>query len=237
MSPRSHRLLKGKASLIALVVALVIGYLSGLEPRELLQIFTENSRNFSTSDSSDTPAQSDQRKNDSSRQPGTALNGYTRLENCSLVPWGGNDGDSFKVRHAGKTTVFRLYFVDTPESNFRFPDRVGHQARYFKTSREKVVAVGKQAKKFTTSLLAEDNFTVFTRWESVMGSKRMHAFVRTSDGKFLCEDLVARGLARIYTMPADLPDGTSRKIYKQHLKKIEATARQQRLGGWRSHRH
>ena len=163
-------------------------------------------------------------------------NGYTRLRDCRLASWGGNDGDSFKIRHADGEHVFRLYFVDTPEKSMRFPDRVGYQARYFGISPKDAVRVGAMAKEFTTDLLRRRGFVVWTKWEPVMKSDRMHAFVVfTGDdgsGTYLCEELVGRGLARIYTLPADLPDGRSKGKFKSHLKEVESRARREKRGAW-----
>ena len=39
------------------------------------------------------------------------------LENCQLVPNAANDGDSFHVNANGKQYMFRLYFVDAPETD------------------------------------------------------------------------------------------------------------------------
>ena len=39
------------------------------------------------------------------------------LNNCRLIVNPANDGDSFHVEHQGREHIFRLYFVDTPETN------------------------------------------------------------------------------------------------------------------------
>lgn len=50
---------------------------------------------------------------------------WQKLEGCQLIQNEWNDGDSFHVRTAeGTEFIFRLYFVDTPETDSRFPDRV-----------------------------------------------------------------------------------------------------------------
>ena len=97
--------------------------------------------------------------------------------------------------------------------------------------------MGAEAKQFTLDLLESKPFVILTRWESVMKSYRFHAFVlvESSPGKYeyLSEILVRNGLARIYTMPADLPDGTKKERFKDHLKSVEAEARTARRGAWR----
>lgn len=52
--------------------------------------------------------------------------------------------------------------------------------------------------------------------------------------RWLHELLVERGLARILTKPADLPDGTPAAKQKQHLKSLESAARRAGRGAWGS---
>lgn len=44
-----------------------------------------------------------------------------------------NDGDSFHISVAGKEYIFRLYFVDAPETTAEFRDRVEEQANYLES--------------------------------------------------------------------------------------------------------
>ena len=44
--------------------------------------------------------------------------------------------------------VFRLYFVDAPESDNRFPERNAEQAAYFGITPEQSVEAGREAKDF-----------------------------------------------------------------------------------------
>jgi len=41
---------------------------------------------------------------------------FQRLDNCRLIADAYNDGDSFHVKADGKEWIFRLYFVDAPET-------------------------------------------------------------------------------------------------------------------------
>lgn len=63
--------------------------------------------------------------------PDPAAEPWKTLQNCRLVAHDSNDGDSFHVQHAGKEFIFRLDYVDAPETDADFPDRVAEQARYF----------------------------------------------------------------------------------------------------------
>ena len=164
-----------------------------------------------------------------------AAAGWTRLENPRLVEWGGNDGDSFRIRHAGGQETYRLYFVDTPEKSRTFPDRLEHQSRYFDNLPvEAVIAAGEKARDFTLALLRSEPFEVWTRGERVMDSDRLHAMVRLPGrgNRWLDEDLVMAGLARIYTLPADLPDGTPKQEHLRSLKERESRARKEARGAW-----
>ncbi len=42
---------------------------------------------------------------------------WITLENCRLVPNPANDGDNFHASVNGKEYIFRLYFVDAPETD------------------------------------------------------------------------------------------------------------------------
>ncbi|HUF62366.1 MAG TPA: hypothetical protein VMN36_09855 [Verrucomicrobiales bacterium] len=163
---------------------------------------------------------------------------YQLLHGAKLVRSRGNDGDSFRIAWNSKEYVFRLYFVDCPETSDRFPERIDYQADYFGIQdRRRVLALGEQAKSFTLGLLETEPFEVFTRWEPVMNSERFHAFVRfplkEKGGVWLSELLVQAGLARIYTRPADLPDGTRKGAFQDHLRALEREANTSEMGGWK----
>jgi endonuclease YncB( thermonuclease family) len=76
------------------------------------------------------------------------------------------DGDSFRVQLPdSRLETFRLYFVDTTESRSR-GKRSDEQAAYFGLTRAQAIELGRQAKTFTASVLAQP-FTIYTRWRSV----------------------------------------------------------------------
>jgi endonuclease YncB( thermonuclease family) len=169
--------------------------------------------------------------------PETAGSGFETLTGCRVIANGGNDGDSFRVRHEGEENTFRLYFVDCPETSDRYPERLEYQARYFgNLTPRQVIAIGEEAKAFTRDLLDENPFAILTRWEKVMKSYRYHAFVlvetQPGQSEYLSEILVRRGLARIYTLPADLPDGTPKEVFEEKLTRIEKEARAAKAGAW-----
>ena len=118
-------------------------------------------------------------------------------------PW--NDGDSFRVRCGGREFVFRLYFVDCPETDARFPDRILEQAAYFGIEAHDAIAAGRAASRFTRSVLSQ-SFTVRTQWADALGSGRARRFYAQVEvgGRDLAEMLVVRGYARIHgTSPMD----------------------------------
>ncbi len=153
-------------------------------------------------------------------------------ENCKLISNAANDGDSFHVRWHDREYIFRLYFVDTPESDDSLPDRVKEQAAYFGIDEKASVRLGKEAAKFTQDFL-KGEFVVYTKLDDARGRSEMdrdYAFVE-ADGKDLGEELVAHGLARIYGMEIEPPDGTA-TAYTWRLKSAERDAKKLRLGGW-----
>ncbi|MBK1790130.1 thermonuclease family protein [Persicirhabdus sediminis] len=174
--------------------------------------------------------------------PAGKIGDYDVLQNCQLVNHRHNDGDSFLVAHGGEKTMFRLYFVDTAESEFKsYRDgnnnhkRIADQARYFSITDKQATQLGREAKKQVLELLAENPFTVLTRWENVYGPDRKYAFVQIQlDGKthYLHEYLVKNGLVRIHTKGATMADGKSASDQKKYLYQLEKRAKSMALGAW-----
>jgi competence protein ComEA len=144
-----------------------------------------------------------------------------------------NDGDSFHVSVEGHEYIFRLYFVDAPETSAEFRDRVEEQARYFGITGDQVLEVGDLAKQFTREKLTEP-FLVRTCWEDAGGRSRMqrfYAFVQTRRGD-LGEQLVENGLARSHPATAK-PEGlTSAAAELQKLMALEQKAKREKVGAW-----
>lgn len=171
------------------------------------------------------------------------IGGYEVYRNCTLDSERHNDGDSFQVRLPdGRTEVFRLYFVDTPESEFKEygrgetnHERITQQAQYFRITPEQAVQIGQRGKHFTLDLLAKQPFTLYTLWDSPFDDQRYHAFIEVQENgrtRSLDELLAEQGLCRIFTKGADTPDGTPMAKRKDQLRAIEKQARDRRVGAW-----
>lgn len=170
--------------------------------------------------------------------------GYEIYRGCKLVDHRGNDGDSFLVKLPdGRERTLRLYYVDTPESAFKSyrggqtnHARIDDQAADLGgITPQQAVETGKQAKHFTLALLASAPFDIYTRWDEPFHDQRYHAFIEVRSGgkpRWLHELLVEKGLVRIHTKGATLPDGTSYQKQKARLKDLERTAKQAGTGVW-----
>ena len=124
---------------------------------------------------------------------------WVTMENCTLVPNASNDGDSFHVRVKRKEYIFRLYFVDSPETDATLADRLDEQAKYFGITVAQALQVGEMAKTFTVEKLSHP-FTVYTCRQDALGrskKERFYAIVQTGN-QDLAEELVKNGLARIH---------------------------------------
>lgn len=166
-------------------------------------------------------------------------------ENSALADFSNNDGDSFRVLVGnGAMEDFRLYFVDTPESQFKTyrdgndnGERITQQGEYFGgLSMDETTNVGRKAKELTLKLLSAGEFAVFTKHEEVYDSGRFYCLVRVQvNGKprWLDELLVENGLARIITQPTVLPDGTSAERHRKRLLFLQNAARKNRTGAWK----
>src|SRR5436190_11858201 len=155
------------------------------------------------------------------------------LENCRLITNPANDGDSFHVSVGPNEYLFRLYFVDAPETDEMVPRRLVDQAKYFGITVPQAIEVGRAAKEFTRERLSEP-FAVFTHMSDAMGQSRIerfYAYVQTTEGG-LGEQLVRNGLARIYGFKATPPGLTSSRMELIKLHQVENEARQQKIGAW-----
>ena len=158
---------------------------------------------------------------------------WVTYKDCRYLPNAANDGDSFHVRAAGKEYIFRLYFVDAPETDMRIPDRVAEQAKYFHATIRDALQIGLEAERFTRKKLSRP-FTIRTRKQDARGRSRRpryFAFVQTDTGD-LGEQLIANGLARAYGAASGLPGMSTPESEWRKLKQLEGKAKKQKIGGW-----
>lgn len=164
-----------------------------------------------------------------------ANNSWERQDRCRLLSHRYGDGDSFYVQlKDGRERVFRLYFVDAPETDDSLVERIQDQADYWNIRQTDVLKLGHEASKLTSRVLKGKTFTVYTRWEDARGRgthKRFFAWV-VVDERYLSEILVEAGLARIYGKPADRPDRISSKSLRRRYQKLEKEARRKKRGAW-----
>lgn len=169
---------------------------------------------------------------------------YDVYYGCTLTKDRSNDGDSFRVLFPdGKKEIVRLYFVDTPESDFKTYGggennhcRIDQQADAMgRITPEQAVGIGKKAKEFNLTHLSKAPFTVQTEWDSPFNDRRYHAFIQLSYNektRYLHELLVEKGYARIHTKGAPMPDGTSERKHEAHLLSLQKTAKSTKAGAW-----
>ena len=153
---------------------------------------------------------------------------WETLRGCRLLPNESNDGDSFHVEHEGKEYIFRLYFVDCPESSMQVESRVAEQARDFGVSDDKILKGGKDAAEFTERAL-RGTFTVTTQFQNARGASklpRFYAMVETKDGKDLAALLAEAGLARAFGVKASAPGSRGMPYYER----LEGRARRGGFG-------
>jgi DNA uptake protein ComE-like DNA-binding protein/endonuclease YncB( thermonuclease family) len=161
--------------------------------------------------------------------PNACSGDWVQLNDCRLVPHEGNDGDSFHFESGGREYIARLYFVDCPEKDDQFPDRIAKQMEDFGVSEEKIYAYGREAKKFTEHLLVRP-FIVVTRFQDAMGRSKLpryYSFIFPNGSRpDLGSLLTNAGLARSFGQKAANDLGLDRGIYD----KLENNARRNRVG-------
>lgn len=166
---------------------------------------------------------------------GTAVGAakWSTYTDCSLVTSEYHDGDSFHVKRGRRTEIFRLYFVDAPETDTTLEDRLREQAEHFGTTTERMLEVGEDAKVFAMDFL-DSTFTVESLREDARGSSkkpRYYAMVRVDDAD-LGLALVEAGLARVYGVMRELPDGTPAEKHRAKLRAAERRAEREQRGAW-----
>jgi endonuclease YncB( thermonuclease family) len=159
---------------------------------------------------------------------------WTVFESCTWIENPANDGDSFHIRHKKKDYLVRLYFVDAPETDNRYPDRIREQADYFSLTPDQALAGGKSAAAFTRDLLKDKTFQVYTQYVDARGGsdqKRYHAMVKV-DGRWLSELLAEAGWVRLHGIGDELPDKVSERRYWTRLRTLEKEAKAKLAGLW-----
>jgi endonuclease YncB( thermonuclease family) len=155
------------------------------------------------------------------------------LTNCHYIANAENDGDSFRVRSDTNEFLLRLYFVDAPETNLRYPDRTREQSEYFGITLEETMKGGRTARDLVRATLQEP-FTVWTRHGTAGGRRkepRYYGFVLVGTNG-LDEILVRSGLARPKGIRPNLPTGQKAAAHNQELQALEAGAKAQKIGLW-----
>lgn len=173
----------------------------------------------------------------------TAEADFETWPGCTYLEHRSNDGDSFHILDAGgREHILRLYFVDCPETNNAYPERVAEQAEALHLDEDETLAVGHYAAAVTRTLLEGEPFTVLTAGQDARGNSRLprvFGFVvlagRASTAR--CEpsldaELVARGLARRYGARADPPGPSTSASIRANHERLERRAREQHLGAW-----
>ena len=100
---------------------------------------------------------------------------WQKLENCKYLENKANDGDSFHLE-CDKEYLFRLYFIDTPESEESLSERIREQASYFSISSEESLKLGKEAASFTKKIFIGKKLTIWTKWSDALGRSKMQRF-------------------------------------------------------------
>ena len=158
---------------------------------------------------------------------------WEKLTDCQYVEQAYNDGDSFRVKRGTNEFNLRLYYVDAPETNLRYPERTREQSEHFGVTLDETMKAGRKARDFVRETLNEP-FIVWTRWAGGGGQSkepRYYCLVEVG-GKGLAEILVSKGLARTKGVVALLPTGEKSKVYQAKLQALETEAKQKRLGAW-----
>lgn len=153
---------------------------------------------------------------------------------CVYLADKSNDGDSFLVQCGRERFFVRLYFVDAPETDLDFPDRVRQQYDYFGVTADELTRGGSLARDHVQRVLAPRRFAVHTRKVFAQGRSkhaRYYALVQV-EGRYLHEILLEEGLARNRGTRVALPSGVKARAHANALQVVEDRARDFRKGVW-----
>jgi len=159
---------------------------------------------------------------------------WRELDGTRYVVKEANDADSFHAKRNSSRYILRLYFVDAPETENRFPERVKEQAEYFGCEAEALLKEAQRAAEAVEAKLKDQTLTVHTQYRDARGGsdrKRYYAMVEV-EGRWLSEWLVEQGWARLHGLGTELPDGVSERRYWSRLKTLENQAKQAKRGCW-----
>jgi endonuclease YncB( thermonuclease family) len=162
---------------------------------------------------------------------------WARLDACRYVSDKSNDGDSFLVQCGRDKFFVRLYFVDAPESDASFPERVRQQYDYFGVTMDELTRAGRKAGDYVQAVLASRPFVIHTKKSFAQGrskSTRYYGLVEV-DGRYLHEILLGEGLARNKGSIVALPAGQKARAHANALQAVEDHARTWRKGVWANH--
>jgi endonuclease YncB( thermonuclease family) len=161
---------------------------------------------------------------------------WHRLEACRYVGAEGNDGDNFLVQCARGKFHVRLYFVDAPEADASFPERVRQQYEYFGVTLDELTRAGASARDRVRALLASHLFVVHTRYSFAQGRSKVPRYygLVEFDGRYLHQVLLAEGLARNKGARVALA-GQNARQHAGALQALEDRARLERKGVWANH--
>src|SRR5438874_124864 len=158
---------------------------------------------------------------------------WVKLTDCAYVAADYNDGDSFRVKAGTNEFLLRLYFVDAPETNLRYPERTREQSEYFGVTLDQSMRGGREARDFVREKL-RDPFTIWTRWASAAGRSKEHRYYGwvLAGTNALDELLISKGLARPKGVRPNLPTGQKQAAHVARLHELEAEAKRQKAGLW-----
>ena len=161
-----------------------------------------------------------------------------RLENLRLLDGAALDADSFHATDGTTHHHLRLYLVDAPEpeaGDATMARRVREQTRYFGLpAAEDTLRLGKAAADRTRELLSLP-FTAYTAGTSGLGRSkepRVYAYIVTSEGRDLGEQLVAEGWARAKGMGRVNYAGVTQAEQRARLADLELSAAIEKRGVW-----
>jgi len=160
---------------------------------------------------------------------------WETLKGCRFLESKSNDGDSFHVSYRGKEFIFRLYYVDCPETpaHRELTSRTTSQAKYFGIKKTDLFAISEEAAAFTADVLSRP-FSIYTCWEDARGNSKLPRYfgIVTSSQGDLAQLLVGRGYARIYGYAVNPPGEPTGKAFKATLKADELRAKAEKRGAW-----
>jgi hypothetical protein len=166
-----------------------------------------------------------------------ALAPYEVLVGCELVESSANRGSLIHLKHGDRSFKLRLYYAEAPWLQVGRSEALQDGGTIPELAGEALFDVTEASTGFTLANLRDHTFKVFTRWEKAGDDNTFYGWILLrpggNDPRYLCELLIANGLASILRSHSEPPAGDLDSAgFMKRLHSLQQVARTTRQGAF-----